>query len=350
MNFKKGSKDFVNEFGFYVFILFSTFIISLFEAVIPKKMYLGQLYSKALALKGVWEESLTLSDNKILGLESTFNSPLVFVFLFFISISLVMFLIQIYKVLTLKSLIKGANFSLSPLWGLKDFFKILIWVVFWLQVFSVSDELLGFFMKISTEREYIVFNLLNSFALDITILILVVYWLRKYFKQSLVAVGIGIRKIVYSLKIALLSYVSFIPLLFIIIVLSLVFLGRYEKASSPQLMFFFLLFEKSPFILILTSIFVVLIGPFVEEIFFRGLLYTVLKKSIGGFQALLVSSLLFAFLHMNIIGFFPILALAFLFVYLYEKTGSLWSSIFVHILHNGLILLLIFIWRFYISI
>ncbi|MDP8216375.1 MAG: type II CAAX endopeptidase family protein [Candidatus Kaelpia imicola] len=350
MDFKKGLKDFVDEFGFYIFILFSTFVISLFEAAIPRRICLGQLYSKALALKQVWEERLALNEEKFLNLETIFGSPLFLIFLIFAFISMVMFLIQIYRALTLKPLIKRSNFSPSPLWSLKDFLKILVWVIFWLQIFSVSDELLGFFMKISTEREYIVFNLFNSFALDVTIFVLILYWLKKYFGQGLSAVGIGLKKMLYSLKIALSSYLSFIPLLFIVMVLSLAFLGKYEKASSPQLIFFFLLFEKNPLVLTLTSLFVILIGPFVEELFFRGLLYTVLKKSIGGLQALVISSLLFAFLHMNIIGFFPILALAFLFVYLYEKTGSLWCSIFVHVLHNGFILLLIFLWRRYVGI
>ncbi len=350
MDFKRDLRGFVEEFGFYIFILFSTFIISIFEAVIPNKIYLGKLYSNALALKELWEEKLVLSEGKFLNLETLFGSSFFLIFLIVSAISLVMFSIQIYKVLTLKSLVERTNFSPSPLWSFKDFLKILVWVIFWIQIFSVSDELLGFLIKISAERDYIVFNLLNSFALDITILVLILYWLKRYFKQGLVALGVGFKKISYSLKIALLSYLSFMPLLFIITVLSLAFFGKHEKASSPQLMFFFLIFEKNPVILTLTSLFVVFIGPFVEELFFRGLLYTVLKKSIGGLQALLVSSLLFAFLHMNIMGFFPILALAFLFTYLYEKTGSLWSSIFVHILHNGFILLLIFLWRFYIGI
>ncbi|MDP8253770.1 MAG: type II CAAX endopeptidase family protein [Candidatus Kaelpia aquatica] len=350
MDFKRGLKDFVDEFGFYIFILFSTFVISLFEAVIPRRIYLGQLYSKALVLRQAWEEKLALSEEKLLDLKAVFGSPIFLIFLIFASICLAMFLIQVYRLLTLKPLIKRVNFSPSPLWSLKDFLKILVWVIFWLQVFSVSDELLGFFMKISTEREYIVFNLFNSFILDVTIFVLVLYWLKKYFKQGLAAIGVGLKNMLYPLKIALSSYLSFIPLLFIVMVLSLTFLGKYEKASSPQLLFFFLLFEKNPLILTLTSLFVVFIGPFVEELFFRGLLYTVLKKSIGGLQALLISSLLFAFLHMNIIGFFPILALAFLFVYLYEKTGSLWCPIFAHVLHNGFILLLIFLWRRYVGV
>jgi uncharacterized protein len=347
MNFKENLRDFIDEFGFYIFILFSTLIISLFEFILPKRLYLGQLYSQALALKSIWEEKLVLIE-KSLSLETSFGSLPFFILTFFIVLSLTLFSIQVYKSLTLKPLINRVNFSLSPLWSLKDLLKILIWVIFWLQILSVSDQLLGFFMKISTEKEYLVFNLLNSFILDIAILILLIYWLKRYFKQSLTAIGLGFKRIFYSLKIALLSYLSFIPFLFIVMILSLLFLSGYDKAGSTQLMFLFLLFEKNPLILVLTFIFIVLIGPFIEEVFFRGLLYTVLKKSVGGLQALLISSLLFSFLHMNIIGFFPILFLSFLFVYLYEKTGSLWSSIFVHMLHNGLILSMIFIWRLYI--
>ena len=85
------------------------------------------------------------------------------------------------------------------------------------------------------------------------------------------------------------------------------------------------------------------LGPFIEEIFFRGFVYGALKHRFGIRKAIFLSALFFSFLHTNPMGFFPILVLGLLLAYLYEKTGSLIPSITVHMLHNGVLLGLLFI-------
>jgi len=191
---------------------------------------------------------------------------------------------------------------------------------------------------------------MSSLSLDVMILIIITYWLRKHYKQSLRAVGVYRENLFEKFKIAVFNYFSFLPVIVILLFISAVYLSKYQNAPSPQLMFYFLVFEENPWIIGLTVLFVAVIGPFAEELLFRGLLYNSLKKSIGCIQAMIATSLLFSLLHMNLIGFLPILGLSLLFVYLYEKTGSLMVSVFVHVLHNSFLILIIFILRIYLGI
>lgn len=79
------------------------------------------------------------------------------------------------------------------------------------------------------------------------------------------------------------------------------------------------------------------LAPLFEEIFFRGLIYGVLRKTLKPWPAILLVSFLFSFLHVDPAGLLPIFALGVLLAWLYERTGSLFSSIVLHSLWNGLV-------------
>ena len=51
-------------------------------------------------------------------------------------------------------------------------------------------------------------------------------------------------------------------------------------------------------------------------------------------RGIIYSSLLFAALHQSLVAFLPIFFLAMVLAYLYEKTGSLWPSIILHMANN----------------
>jgi len=343
-------KKFIEEFGFYIFILFSTFIIALFESIFPRRLPFKDLYTRALGLEKIIEEKLIGLSQGNIYIGNIFVRLAVFVLFLIIGLSFALFLFRLFKLLKAESLIKNADASPYPLWGLRDFFKIVVWIMFWIQVLGLSDEFLKLFYKMHTERGYVIISLMSSLSLDIIVLIIIVYWLRRHYQQSLRAVGVYKENLFEKFKIAIFNYFSFLPVIFILLFISAVYLSKYQSTSSPQLIFYFLIFEKNPWIIGLTVLFIVVIGPFAEELLFRGLLYNSLKRSIGCIQAMIATSLLFSLLHMNLIGFLPILGVSLLFVYLYEKTGSLMVSVFVHMLHNGFLILIIFILRAYLGI
>ncbi len=78
----------------------------------------------------------------------------------------------------------------------------------------------------------------------------------------------------------------------------------------------------------------IVLAPVVEELYFRGLLYTALKQAGQQRAALWGSSLFFALTHANVMSFVPLTVLAFMLVWLYEKTGNLLSCIAAHATFN----------------
>jgi len=90
----------------------------------------------------------------------------------------------------------------------------------------------------------------------------------------------------------------------------------------------------------LLFILVACLAPLFEEILFRGLIYGVLRKTLKPWPAILLVSFLFSFLHVNPAGLLPIFALGVLLAWLYERTGSLFSSVVLHALWNGLVFFL----------
>lgn len=82
--------------------------------------------------------------------------------------------------------------------------------------------------------------------------------------------------------------------------------------------------------------------PVVEEIVFRGMLYTALRAQMRVWPAALVSGGIFAVVHPALPGqFLPILALGVVLAILREKTGSLAPSVVCHSINNAVMLALV---------
>lgn len=96
--------------------------------------------------------------------------------------------------------------------------------------------------------------------------------------------------------------------------------------------------EQRPSVLGLTILLACVIGPMAEELFFRGVLYPAIRQRTSRGLAQWASAAVFSFVHTNIVGFVPIALLGYVLANLYERTGSLASSLTVHILHNTLLM------------
>lgn len=82
----------------------------------------------------------------------------------------------------------------------------------------------------------------------------------------------------------------------------------------------------------------VIISPFFEELFFRGVLLTFLLRKFSASKAILIVSLLFAVSHFKFEDFFMLLFWGMVFGYLFYKTKSLWISTLSHLLTNFILL------------
>lgn len=89
----------------------------------------------------------------------------------------------------------------------------------------------------------------------------------------------------------------------------------------------------SPWLIFLAGI---IVAPLVEEIFFRGFLFTGLRERYGWIAAALISAALFAAVHLQPITMPSIFLLGLVFAYLYQRTESIWPAVIIHFFTNTL--------------
>ncbi len=90
----------------------------------------------------------------------------------------------------------------------------------------------------------------------------------------------------------------------------------------------------------LLAISAVIVAPIVEEVVFRGYIYTVTKRYTARIFATVVSAILFGVVHNFIPGLLPLAFLAIILTISYEFTGSLWAPISIHALFNSYTLMM----------
>jgi membrane protease YdiL (CAAX protease family) len=102
--------------------------------------------------------------------------------------------------------------------------------------------------------------------------------------------------------------------------------------------------------LILTFISLVVIPPIVEEILFRGFLFTGLRTKLKFWQATAITSVLFAIPHLFAsshgllwVAAIDTFILSLFLCYIRERTGNLWAPIALHAMKNGVAFAAIFI-------
>ncbi len=84
------------------------------------------------------------------------------------------------------------------------------------------------------------------------------------------------------------------------------------------------------------AVWLVVLGPISEEIFFRGYILRFLSPEVGYPAALLVSSSLFALTHFNPSGFVVYLVIGCVLGYLQRSSGRLIAPIVAHVAYNAL--------------
>jgi membrane protease YdiL (CAAX protease family) len=87
---------------------------------------------------------------------------------------------------------------------------------------------------------------------------------------------------------------------------------------------------------------VVILAPIVEELIFRGVIFSGFQRIYPAILAIFFSALLFALFHLNPWQLGPTFLLGLLLGYVRLRTGSLLAAIFTHALHNGMIFLSVY--------
>ncbi len=105
---------------------------------------------------------------------------------------------------------------------------------------------------------------------------------------------------------------------------------------------------QRPYSLYLIAAFSVTLGPLMEELFFRGFLYPVVRRRFGVMAAIVATAFPFALMHAAQYGnswasVLLILVVGVVLATVREKTNSLAASFLVHAAYNGTIIAIIFI-------
>lgn len=117
----------------------------------------------------------------------------------------------------------------------------------------------------------------------------------------------------------------------------LVFRGY--KPSQPET--YRILFAQHDITFVLLNlVLAAIIAPFLEETVFRGIIFGSMRQKLGFWLSAGISAAMFSGLHFDPWGFAPRFFLGLALAYLYEKHHSLYPSIELHAVNNGLALLL----------
>ncbi|MBQ0139301.1 MAG: CPBP family intramembrane metalloprotease [Kurthia sp.] len=83
---------------------------------------------------------------------------------------------------------------------------------------------------------------------------------------------------------------------------------------------------------------IVLIGPFLEEVVFRRIIFGSLNQTTNFFIAAIVSAIMFGLVHMDFSHILTYVMTGLAFAFLYNKTHRLLTTIIAHILLNGFVI------------
>lgn len=226
-------------------------------------------------------------------------------------------------------------------WSAWDVGKVVILFLFFgYMLVIIESALIKVFPLVKDDNFRMVFN---SSVMDVLGVIFILYFTAGRYKEKLTTLGISAKNFFKNVFYGVVGYLAIVPVLMALLVAIAVFANLIKYVPPQQAVVELFMKEKGSAFLLYTSVFAAILGPVVEELFFRSFMYSAFKKYIGIFWAMMLTSALFAALHTHAVGFLPIMALGLLLAYLYEKTGTLVSSITVHAMHNLSMVLLVFL-------
>ena len=77
-----------------------------------------------------------------------------------------------------------------------------------------------------------------------------------------------------------------------------------------------------------------ILGPIIEELIFRGIIYNELKSKYSNMKSILITTIFFAIIHINIIQILYALIIGFILIFVYEKYNNIKAPIILHMASN----------------
>jgi len=156
-----------------------------------------------------------------------------------------------------------------------------------------------------------------------------VIWYRKLTEKSMIG---QLKKIGSVKKIVLIAIVSIGSWLLVSGALSL-FFEKFKNLADNYESWIDGIFTGSPLVNLLAA---VIFAPLMEELVFRGVTLTRARKIMPFAVANVIQALLFGIIHINIIQGIYAFAFGLILGYIAYKFKSIWASILMHFIFNGL--------------
>ncbi len=242
---------------------------------------------------------------------------------------------------------KGRTFDISTYrhgrvgWSIADVARVAILFLFFAYLMVIIDAFLYRILPVLKNDNFRM--MFNSSISDCIAAMFVVYFAVYKNRAGLIELGLTLKNLFRNIFYGIAGYIAAVPVFLIaaFLVLIAVKLVGYAPRKQPVVELF--MREGNPAFLVFSSLFTSIFGPVIEELFFRGFMYNAVKKLTGIFWATMLTAAVFAALHTNVVGFLPIMVLGVLLAHMYEKTGSLVSSITIHIIHNLAMVYVVFL-------
>ncbi|MBU1006564.1 MAG: CPBP family intramembrane metalloprotease, partial [Candidatus Omnitrophica bacterium] len=307
-------------------------------------MHMGQAKSQIApkqekSLSSMSFEEIGVTEKKVKTfLESKTPSAIFFRY----SISLGFLVFALFLILNAGFILRKKPFAPIPLpgrekrdvaWGILDIGRVALIILFISYAVGITE---GFVIRaLGINIDLNLRMIIGTFFVDIFAVAALLYFVMRGYREKPASLGLKFFSFFRNVLTGITAYVFIVPLLLVILILSVWLLNVFGYQPPPQPVFEAFISEKNSRVLFFLTIFVSVLGPIAEEVFFRGFMYSAIKKRLGVLSAAFLSAVVFSLLHANIAGFLPIMALGVLLAYLYEATGSLVASMTVHVIHNS---------------
>ncbi len=85
------------------------------------------------------------------------------------------------------------------------------------------------------------------------------------------------------------------------------------------------------------------LAPLVEEVFFRGMVYPVIRDRLGVAGGIIISGLLFGMMHWDVARMVPLALGGMVLCYIYERSRTIYAPWLAHGIWNGIMVALVFL-------
>lgn len=241
-----------------------------------------------------------------------------------------------------KEIVERSHSPPVPKWDMWDALKVIILFLFFGYVIMITESFLISIFPFLKENDTII-SIANTTIMDLIGITVVFYFAIRQYGHKIADLGLSLKNFLKNVSYGILGYISLLPVLLCSLFITTLLISIFRYEPQPQPIFSMFIEEEKLSILTYLTFFVAIVGPIMEEVFFRGFLYSAIKKEVGIKLAIVISAVLFSVLHAHVVGFLPIFILGVFAAYLYEKTGSLIAPITVHITHNLIMVSFIFL-------